>query len=226
MGKLLAALIAMGFGLVLAFGARAIGPVGRVVRAVVMAMVGLMLLVGLTLGGLGLAEDVDWLAVIGAAVIAMAAFAGFVFHRTNRRLTALVASAGVPHVKLVADPRWTGLSRELGWKEREQANLARARIQAFLAERDSASLSPEQRQLMISCERRVPELLDTCLERCRRAAPAERRAYVDETLARLSQLGDEADEARRSVRAADDQRLTALHNYFDGVTGKDQPARP
>ena len=117
----------------------------------------------------------------------------------------------------IPDARWARLAGHLDRRQREQARLARERIRALLAERGSAALTPEEAQLMISCEKRVPELIDTCLERCRSARPDERCDYAAPTLERLVRLGEEAEAARAAIRARDDQRLTTMHHYFDAV---------
>lgn len=126
---------------------------------------------------------------------------------------------GMPgFVGAIPDPRWARLSGHLDRRQREQARIARERIAAFLAERQSAALTPEEAQLMISCEKRVPELIDTCLERCRTARPDERCNYADPTLERLVRIGEEAESARRAIRERDDGRLVTMHRYFDHVT--------
>ncbi|WP_426266067.1 hypothetical protein [Sphingomonas sp. LHG3443-2] len=122
--------------------------------------------------------------------------------------------AGLP------DPRWARLSSHLDRRQREAARLARERIAALLAERQSAALTPDEAQLMISCEKRVPELIDTCLERCRTARPNERCDYAAPTLERLVRIGEEAEATRQRIRARDDGRLTTMHHYFDAVTAK------
>lgn len=98
--------------------------------------------------------------------------------------------------------------------------MARERIAALLAERGSAALTPDEAQLMISCEKRVPELIDTCLDRCRTARPNERCDYAAPTLERLVRIGEEAEATRQAIRARDDGRLTTMHHYFDAVTAK------
>ncbi len=117
----------------------------------------------------------------------------------------------------IADPRWMRLSALLDRRQREQARVARERIAALLAERQSAALTPDEAQLMISCEKRVPELIDTCLDRCRSARPNERCDYAGPTLERLVRIGEEADAARQAIRARDDGRLLTMHSYFDAV---------
>lgn len=119
------------------------------------------------------------------------------------------------------DPRWSRLSALLDRRQREQARLARERIAALLAERRSAALTPDEAQLMISCEKRVPELIDACLERCRTARTDERCDYAAPTLERLVRIGEEAEAARRSIRGRDDQQLTTMHHYFDAVARRD-----
>jgi len=129
--------------------------------------------------------------------------------------------SGMPGFGAMPDPRWARLASHLDRRQREQARLARERIAALLAERQSAALTPEEAQLMISCERRVPELIDTCLDRCRSARPDERCDYAAPTLERLVRIGEEAEAARRQIRSRDDGRLTTMHQYFDAVTAKD-----
>src|SRR5689334_19767625 len=84
---------------------------------------------------------------------------------------------GAANTMLPPDPRWMRLTGLLDRRQRDQARLARERIRGLLAERGSAALTPEEAQLMISCERRVPELIDTCLQRCASARPGERCDY-------------------------------------------------
>jgi hypothetical protein len=127
---------------------------------------------------------------------------------------------GMPGMAAMPDPRWARLSSHLDRRQREQARLARERIAALLAERQSAALTPEEAQLMISCEKRVPELIDTCLDRCRTARPDERCDYAAPTLERLVRIGEEAEATRQRIRARDDGRLTTMHHYFDAVTTK------
>ena len=126
---------------------------------------------------------------------------------------------GVPGLSALPDPRWARLAALLDRRQREQARLARERIAALLAERQSAALTPEEAQLMISCEKRVPELIDTCLDRCRSARPNERCDYAAPTLERLVRIGEEAEAARAAIRARDDGRLLTMHTYFDTVAG-------
>jgi hypothetical protein len=139
--------------------------------------------------------------------------------RVMRRMRGLAAGfqMGVPGVGVIPDPRWARLSSHLDRRQREQARLARERIGLLLAERESAALTPEEAQLMISCEKRVPELIDACLERCRSARPDERCDYAAPTLERLVRIGEEAEAARRHIRSRDDGRLLTMHNYFDNV---------
>ena len=153
--------------------------------------------------------------------LALLAFVGYRLARkairTARGFAAGFAGSAMPHMNLLPDPRWIGLGRHLDRRQREAARLARERIQAFLAERQSSALTPEEAQLMIACEKRVPELLDTCLERCGRALPGERCDYAGATLERLARIGEEAETARAAIRARDDNHLATLHRYFDTV---------
>lgn len=126
-------------------------------------------------------------------------------------------SQGVPAFAALPDPRWARLSSHLDRRQREQARVARERIAALLAERQSAALTPDEAQLMISCEKRVPELIDACLDRCRSARPEERCDYAAPTLERLVRIGEEAESARLRIRSRDDGKLTTMHTYFDNV---------
>jgi hypothetical protein len=127
----------------------------------------------------------------------------------------------LPASTLAADPRWAQLGRHLDRRQQAQARMARERIALLLEERSSAALTPEEAQLMIACEKRVPELIDTCLDRCRSARPEERCDYAAPTLERLVRIGEEAEAARRGIRGRDDGRLVTMHRYFDTVTSKD-----
>lgn len=124
---------------------------------------------------------------------------------------------GMPSMATLPDPRWSRLASHLDRRQREQARIARERIAALLAERQSAALTAEEAQLMISCEKRVPELIDACLDRCRSARPDERCDYAAPTLERLVRIGEEAETARLQIRGRDDGRLTTMHRYFDNV---------
>lgn len=118
------------------------------------------------------------------------------------------------------DPRWREFGSLLDWRQRDLARLAHQRIEALLAERRSTALTPDEAQLMTSCERRVPELLDACLDRCRTARADERCDYAAPTLERLIRIGEEAEAARAAIRDRDDGRLSTMHNYFDSVTAR------
>lgn len=140
--------------------------------------------------------------------------------RTARGMAAGFAQ-GMPAMSALPDPRWAQLSGLLDRRQREEARIARERIRAFLGERQSASLDPHSTQLMISCEKRVPELIDACLERCRTARPGERCDYAESTLERLVRIGEEAEAARQAIRTRDDGRLATMQNYFDTVATRD-----
>ncbi|WP_205479641.1 hypothetical protein [Sphingomonas arenae] len=218
--RILAALVgSLAFAILLAMGERLHGPLNRLFRAALAGAVALLVLIGLAVGTAGVANEAWWAAVIGGLLLALAARLGWKLRRSGReRDDAMRRRPGVPSTNLLPDLRWRKLDKCLTWPERQRARLARESIQGFLAERQSPSLTHEHQSLLVSLERRVPELIDTCLERCQRARPDERRAYVDETLGRLVQIAAEAEQARAEVRAADDQRLQVLHRYFDGKT--------
>jgi hypothetical protein len=139
--------------------------------------------------------------------------------RTVRGMAANFAPA-MPNLPALPDPRWARLSTLLDRNQREQARIARDRIRAFLGESQSASLGPDEAQLLISCEKRVPELLDTCLDRCRSARPGERCDYAGATLERLVRIGEEAEEARKVIRQRDDTQLATIQRYFDTVSDR------
>lgn len=139
--------------------------------------------------------------------------------KVMRTLRGMAANMGgsMPLLSTMPDPRWARLSALLDRPQREQARVARERIRALLHERGSTSLDPYLAQLLISCEKRVPELIDTCLDRCRTARPGERCDYAEATLERLVRIGEEAEAARTAIRQRDDLRLTTMHSYFDTV---------
>ena len=218
--RILAALVgSLAFALLMAAGERMRRPLSRLFRAFLLGAASLLALIGLVIGTVGVANETWWAAVIGGLFLALAARLGWKLRRSRtERDDASQRGPGVPTTNFLPDPRWRKLDRCLSWPERQRARLARESIQGFLAERQSPSLTHEHQSLLVSLERRVPELIDTCLDRCQRARPEERRAYVDETLNRLVQIGAEAEQARAEVRSADDQRLQVLHRYFDGKT--------
>jgi uncharacterized membrane protein len=220
--KTLVALVAsLAFGLLVAAAEQARGPMARLIRALLAGAVALLVLLGLVIGGAGVANEAWWAAVIGGLFLLLAARVGWSLRRRRS------GEASVPSTAAMPAMRWRKLDAQVSFAERQRLRGARQAIESFLAERDSPSLTLEHQSLAVSLERRVPELIDTCLERCRRARPEERRRYLDQTLDRLTEIGSEAEVARREVRAADDQRLQVLHRYFDGVTDKGkQPELP
>lgn len=223
--KLVAGLIgSLLLALALAVGERVWGPLSALVRMAFYGLAALLGLVGLTILLLGLSQEAGWAMILGGMIAATGGLLALAVRRARRRLAAALAGSRVPRATgLAPDPRWRRLDQHLGWAERQRTRLARERIESFLAERQSESLTGDHRQLLISCEKRVPELIDACLERCARARPEERHRYLEETLGRLSQLGEEAERAREEVRAADDRRLQTLHRYFDGVAPAGDP---
>lgn len=214
----------VGFTMLVALAAVVRRPLVRLVRAVLIGLASLLAITALALVGAGLSNE-SWLATIaGVAIMLLAARVGWPLLR-RRRPHHDRELEHVPLTRAAPDPRWSRLETELDWVSRQQARQSRAAIDRFLAERDSQSLTHEHRALLLSCEKRVPELIDTCLDRCRNANRQERDRYLDETLDRLVQLAGEAERARQEIREADDRRLSTLHRYFDGVagSGEDRP---
>ena len=226
--RILAAVVGtFGFALLFALGERMQRPLARLVRGVLLVLTSLLALVGLLIGVTGAANEAWWAVAIGGLVLLLAARLGWKIKRlAAERATASRWGPGVPSTNLLPDLRWRKLDGVLSWPERQRARLAREHIQGFLAERESPSLTHEHHALLVSLEKRVPELIDTCLDRCRRARTDERRTYVAATLDKLTQIGAEAERARQEVRAADDTRLEVLHRYFDTVApaGGQRPA--
>ena len=216
---LLALVASLGFAALIAASQR-VGPaLGRVWRAVIITLASLLALVGLVVGIAGLEYDAWWAAVAGAVLLLMSVRLGWSVRRRSPRSSEQLAAgrSGLPSTADLADPRWRRFEKQLGGPERDRAHRAQLSIRGFLAERHSPALTAEHQSLIMSLEKRVPELLDACNERCRQARPAERRQYLQPTLERLEQIGAEAERARVAVRAADDQRLETLHRYFDQV---------
>lgn len=204
-------------------------PLVRLIRALVLGMVTIVGLIGLGVGVTGL-EDGSWaVAVVGGATALLALRFGWALSRGPRQRRHWDAAPAADHVPLTkAEPAspWDRFEAGLDWVARKQVRRSRTAIEGFVAERDSPSLTHHQRAFLLSCEKRVPELIETCIERCRNASPQERDRYIDQTLARLGQLAEEADSARRAVRAADDRRLDVLHRYFDDVAPRDGGRQP
>lgn len=202
-------------------------PLAQVMRTVLRGLVMLVGLGGLALGVAGIEQEAWWAAILGGGIILVALRWGWSLRRHHRRPAERSAHIR-PDVPARAEGPWDRFERALDWVGRQQTRRSRKAITGFLAERDSPSLSHDQRALLLSCEKRVPELIQTCLERCRNASPRERDRYIDETLARLDRIAAEAERARQDVREADDRRLQVLHRYFDGVVpgDDDRPRQP
>lgn len=219
---LLAAGLALGTLFALANAMRR--PLARLTRAVLGGLVAVLVTGGLAIGVTGLVSEAWWAAILGGGLLVVALRLAWALRRP-RRGKPVDESEHVPLTRPEADSHWKRFDAALDWMARKQARRSRRAIEGFVAERDSPSLTQEHRSLLLSFEKRVPELIETCLDRCRNASPQERERYMDETLDRLVQIGGEAERARREVRKADDQRLQVLHRYFDGVVG-DRDERP
>lgn len=225
MRYLLFVLASLWLGLLLAFASAMGRPLVRLVRALLLGLVAVLGLAGSAIGVAGLASEAWWAVVVGVGLLLIALRLAWALRRPRRR----GIREQVHHVPLTRsepDPHWSSFEADLDWVGRQQARRARGAIEGFLAERDSQSLSHDHRSLLLSCEKRVPELLDACRERCRNATRHERERYIDDTLNTLVQIGREAERARREVREADDQRLQILHRYFDGVAGPGEDRKP
>ena len=221
----LALVAALGLGLVFAIVQTARRPVARLLRGILAGLVAVLAFAGLAIGVTGLVEETWWAAIIGGGLLLLALRFGWAL-RTPRPSRAVRDTRHVPLVEARPDDEWRSFEGTLDWVGRQQARRAHKAIAGFVAERTSPSLTPEDRSLLLSCEKRVPELIRTCLDRCRNASPRERDRYIDETLARLEQIGVEAERARRDVREADDRRLQVLHRYFDGVAAPKDERHP
>ena len=213
---LLLVLGSLGLAALMLIAERLRRPLGRLVRAVGIGFVAVLTLVGAALAAGGIAEEAWWLAILGGLLLAGAARIGWKLRRRRLR-EPLREPEHVPLTRTVPEAHWRRFESNLDWVSRKQAQRSRTAIDKFLVERDSPSLSPQHRSLLLSCEKRVPELIETCLQRCANAGRDERDRYIDDTLDTLARIGAEAEQARREVREADDRRLETLRRYFDGV---------
>lgn len=223
---LLLAIAGLAIGLVFALGAALRRPLARLARAVLLGVALLLGVAGLAAAVVGVTSDAWWAAAIGGLIMVVAFRLGWpLMRRRGPRHTSDLEH--VPLTRSAPDAHWSRFESSIDWVSRQQARQSRAAIERFLAERDSQSLTTEHRALLLSCEKRVPELIDACLDRCRNAKRHEREGYMDETLDRLVQIAGEAERARLEIREADDQRLRVLHRYFDDVAGgRDSGADP
>lgn len=222
---LLAMAGSLGLAALIALYQRAGPAMNNLWRVILMSIAALLALTGLALGVAGLEFDQLWAAVVGGVILLMALRVGWAARR--RRAKVGESRTGLPSTADLFDPRWRSFERLLSASEQRRSRQAQASIQGFLRERDSPALTADHQSLLLSLERRVPELLDTCNERCRRGTSQERRHYLEGTLQRLEQIGRQAEIARLEVRGSDDQRLEVLHRYFDGVTeSRRQPKLP
>lgn len=217
---LLAALGLLVIPFLLALATAIRGALVRFVRALLLLIIAVVGLLGLGTGVTGLEKGQYAVFVVGVAIALLCVSFGFTLSRGWRRPLRAKggiarATAGPPAVE--PNSAWREFEAGLDWVARKQVSRSRAVIDSFLAERGSSSLTPAHRALLLSCENRVPQMIETCVARCRQATARERNRYIDETIARLGQIADEAEQARREVRAADDQQLEVLHRYFDEV---------
>ena len=219
---ILLSLLAAGALLALAETVR--GPLVRIVRAALAGLAAILAVAGAAILILAFANEAWWAAVVGVAALAVAARLGWKLRRRRYR-SEQQAPDHVPLTRPADAPQWQRFEACLDWVGRKQARRAHTAIAGFLAERDSQSLNHDHRALLLSCDKRVPELIETCLDRCRNAAPDERDRYMDETLETLVRIGEEAARARREVREADDRRLSTLRRYFDGIAAPDDRGR-
>lgn len=182
---------------------------------------GLLLLLSLALVASGY-ESGAWGAVAGGLVGGL-----FVLKFTGQLL---VTPAGVhsptkkesmplPRQQPISDA-WPAFTAKLPWTQRHRANRVKASLDSFLAEQHSRSLSIEHQSLLVTIDRRVPELLAECLARCVRATPREQRGYVERGLVSLEKIAAQAERARQEIREADDRELEVLHHYFEEVSSK------
>ncbi|MDQ3483548.1 MAG: hypothetical protein M3448_09125 [Pseudomonadota bacterium] len=209
---------AAGLTMLFALAAAVRRPLARLLRATLLGIVTLLAVTGFAAIVAGVTSDSWWAAIIGGAIMLLALRLGWPLARPRRR-NRMDELKHVPLTRSAPDPRWRHFDSSLDWVSRRQSSQARTAIEGFIAERDSQSLTHEHKALLVSLERRVPELIDTCLDRCRNANRTERQRYMDETLDRITQIGAEAERARLEIRRADDQRLQVLHRYFDDVVG-------
>jgi hypothetical protein len=220
---LLLIIVGLGLGLLYALGEALRRRVVRTVQAIRLALAGALAIGGVAAAASGLANGALWVTIAGAVLLLVAFRIAWPLVKRRSR-----PSGDFEHVPLTGpapDPRWSRFESGLDWGSRQQARRSRTAIEGFVAERESPSLTHEHRSLLLSFDKRVPELIDACLERCRNADRSEQRRYMAETLERLVQIGNEAERARLEIREADDQRLKVLHRYFDGLA-RDSDERP
>ena len=178
-----------------------------------------------------LLQEEDWagLAVVLAVACASVWFAWILFRRLRRlrdpnrphlsgrgpdRIAPVAAAPPLPS-RIEGSQDRDRLLALMKWGERRRARQAWAKLDALLMERDSASLTSDHRALILSLEKRIPELTQETLRRCEQALAAERRAYMAKMLATLEGLAADAASARAAIRAADDFELETLHRYFE-----------
>ena len=217
---------AFSLGLLLVLAERLVRPLAGLVRTLTRGLAAILIVAGVAVAASGLADETWWAAIMGGAVAAVGMRLAWSLRRGRRRAVMPGEPEHIPLTRSVPHSDWQRFEAQLDWVARHQARKSRAAIDRFIAERNSPSLTHEHRSLLLSCEKRVPELIETCLERCGNASPQARDRYIDETLDTLNQIGTEAERARREVREADDRRLEMLHRYFDGVAGEDGPKPP
>ena len=99
-------------------------PLGKLVRAVALAIVAGLTLAGLALGAAGIAEETWWLAILGGLFLAGAARLGWSVRRRRLRQP-LREPAHVPLTRTVPDWHWRRFESNLDWVSRKQAQRSR-----------------------------------------------------------------------------------------------------
>ena len=101
--------------------------------------------------------------------------------------------------RIPAEP-WRALRREAGWAAR-RIERAHDDCQRFLATAADAPFTSETTDLVLLVERRVPELIDSCLAQVRHATPDERRVELERTVASIEAVAAAAEQQRRRLFA-------------------------
>ena len=160
---LLAIFALLGLGALFVVADRIRRPLVRLIRVLLMGVVTVVGLIGLGVGITGFEDGSLAVGVVGLAIALLALSFGWTLSRAGRQRRHWNAAPAPDHVPLTRpepDAAWDRFEAGLDWVARKQARRSRAAIEGFLAERDSPSLTHDQRALLLSCEKRVPELID------------------------------------------------------------------
>lgn len=121
---------------------------------------------------------------------------------------------------VAAETAWARLAGAAGFLTRQRVGTLRRRRDALVAAGEGVDPFSTFGELLLKLERRVPELIDNCLDEAVRSGPARRRAILGELLGDIEAIVARA-EAADPTAIARDERRRALKAHLHGGSDRD-----